>query len=360
MSRLRVAADGRMLQSSPLGGVGRYLAGVIPELARHAEVFVLLDARRPAPDPALALPAEAVRLSAPPRVPGLGWLEVAVAPWLRRFGGVFHATFNTLPMSFRGPSVLTLHDLAPQLHGEDFRPLTRAAWRVYVRSSVARAGAITTVSEFSKRQIAEYFGVSPASIQVAPDAVDPLFRVERAAQAPAVAASLGIRRPYLVAVGGARRRALPVAIGAWREARRQLGRELDLAVVGERELPGEDGLVAVGRVHDETWATLLAGAHALCYPTRYEGFGLPALEAMASGTPVVCSPVASLPEVLGDAACWAQEPSPQALAAQLVRLFEDSRWARERREAGLAQARSAATWSQSAAVLLEAYERAAA
>jgi glycosyltransferase involved in cell wall biosynthesis len=360
MSRLRVAVDGRMLQGSPLGGVGRYLAGVMPELSRQAEVFVLVDGRRPRLGITLPANVEEVALSAPPRVPGLGWLEVAVAPWLRRFGGIFHASFNTLPMSFRGPAVLTLHDLAPQLHAEDFRPLTRAAWRVYIRSSVARASAITTVSEFSRGQIAGYFGVSPARIQVAPDAVDPMFSPERAPAAPALARSLGIPEPYVVAVGGARRRALPVAIGAWRETCRRLGQTIGLAVLGERDLGPEPGLVALGRVDDETWATLLAGATALCYPTRYEGFGLPALEALASGTPVVCSPVASLPEVLGDAACWAREPSAPALAAQLVRLFEDPRWAGERRAAGLARARSAATWSQSAAVLLEAYERAAA
>jgi glycosyltransferase involved in cell wall biosynthesis len=358
--RLRVAVDGRMLQANPLGGVGRYLAGVLPLLGEHAEVAVVVDGRRALPTVELGRGVEVVALSAPPGVPGLGWLELAVAPWLRRFGGVFHGSFNTLPLTFRGRTVLTLHDLAPQLHPEDFPAITRAAWRVYVRASVAQARAITTVSEFSKRQIVEYFGVSPERVRVAPDALDPLFSPRRAFAAPELARSLGIAAPYVVAVGGARRRALPVAIAAWREARRRLGADLGLAVLGETDLAPEPGLVALGRVDDPTWATVLAGARALCYPTRYEGFGLPALEALASGTPVVCSPVASLPEVLGDAACWASEPSPAALGAQIARLLEDPAFARERRDAGLARARAAGTWSGSAQVLLEAYERAAA
>jgi alpha-1,3-rhamnosyl/mannosyltransferase len=115
----------------------------------------------------------------------------------------------------------------------------------------------------------------------------------------------------------------------------------------------------LGYLEDELWATLLAGAQALCYPTRYEGFGLPALEAAASGTPVVCAPVASLPEVLGSAGCWAEEPSAEAMAAVLVRLLSDRHWHAERREAGVERARTAPSWKESAEVLAGAYERAA-
>jgi glycosyltransferase involved in cell wall biosynthesis len=358
VSALRVALDGRPLQSRPLGGVGRYLAGTIPILAEQAELHLLLDGRAPLDSVGISEGIERVPLSAPPGVRGLGWLELAVTPWLRRFGGVFHGTFNMLPLTFDGRGVLTLHDLAPQLHAEDFTRLRRAAWRVYVRGSVARARAITTVSNFARCQILDYYHLDPRRVQVAPDALDPLFAPERAAHASALAQALGIPVPYIVAIGGAPRRGLGIAIDAWRQARREVGGELGLAVVGERGLPPEPGLVPLGFVDDEDWGTLLAGAQALCYPTRYEGFGLPALEALASGTPVVCSAVASLPEVLGDAACWSPDLSAGALAEVLVRLLRDSDWHRERREAGLARARAATSWRQSADVLLWAYERA--
>jgi alpha-1,3-rhamnosyl/mannosyltransferase len=254
--------------------------------------------------------------------------------------------------------VLTLYDLAPQLHAEDFSTPTQVAWRACVRASVRRAGVITTVSRFSQGQIAGYFRRDPREILVAPCAVARAFRPDRSAQAGALARTLGLRVPYVVAVGGAPRRGLPTALAAWRRARTQLGRELGLAVLGERGLAPEPGLVSIGPLEDEDWATLLAGARALCYPTRYEGFGLPGLEALASGTPVVCERVASLPEVLGEAACWSASSDPADYADVLVRLMTDPGWQRRQRDAGLSRVSAATTWAQSAEQLLRAYERA--
>ncbi len=358
MTALRVAVDGRMLQAEPLGGVGRYLAGVLPRVAHAAEVYIVCDARKPRGRVSIPSGTQPVWLSGPPRVPGLAWLELAVAPWLRRFRGVFHGAFNTLPVSYGGPSVLTLHDLAPQLHPVDFGPATRLAWRAAIRASVHRASAITTVSEFSKGQIVGHLGVAPEAVGVAPVALDARFDPARAAQAPGLARELGITPPYFLAVGGAPRRALPVAIAAWRRALQQSGIDARLAVLGETQLPDLPGLVALGSLNDDAWATLLAGAQGLCYPTRYEGFGLPALEALASGTPVVCAPVASLPEVLGEAACWVPEATPEGFAQVLARLATDRAWHDERVTAGLHRARSAAGWDQTAGALLEAYQRA--
>ena len=355
MSRLRVALDGRPLQSDPLGGVGRYLAGVIPVLAARAEVHVLLDARRPVSRARVDAPIQRVRLSAPGRLPGLAWLELGVAPWLRGFDGVFHGTFNTLPLRRCGPSVLTLHDLAPQLHPEDFRPVTRAAWRVYIRASLRRASVITTVSEFIKGQIIEYFGIDPARVLVAPDALDPIFHADRAGQAETVTRRLGVTPPYVVAVGGAPRRGLSVAVAAWREANRRLERPVTLVVTGQKGLASEPGIVAPGYLDDDAWATLLAGAQALCYPTRYEGFGLPALESAASGTPVVCARVASLPEVLGEAGCWADAPSAEAIAEVLIRVLSDAEFHRERRHAGLERAARAPSFADVGRTLIDAY-----
>lgn len=356
MARQKVAIDGRPLLGEPLG-VCRYLTHLLPELADQVELFVLTDGRRPPPLLEADQRVHVVPLKAPPGLPGLAWLDLAVAPWLRRFDGLFHATFNVLPLRIRSPSVLTLHDLATQLHPEDFGPLKRAAWRVNIRAGVARASAITTVSEFIKGQINDYFAVEPGRVAVAPPAVDPAFSPSRTAQLDAVSRRLGLVPPYIVAVGGAPRRGLSVALDAWRLARQELAREVTLVVVGEPELGPEPGLMALGRVSDEVWATLLAGAEALCYPTRYEGFGMPALEAVASGTPVVCARVASLPEVLGDAGCWAASHTPHDIAAVLVRLLADPAWHRERREAGLRRARSASSWRDSAAVLLDVYAR---
>lgn len=366
MNRLRVALDGRPLQSEPLGGVGRYLSGLLPVLAGEVDPYVLVDARRPPPRVPLDGRIELVPLGAPALVPGLAWLELAVAPWLRRFDGVFHGTFNVLPLSYRGPSVLTLHDLAPQLHPEDFRLGPRIAWRANIRVSVRRARTIATVSEFVRGQIIERFDVNPERVVVAPDALDPVFDPARASDAHRLAQALGVPIPYVIALGGAPRRGLPVAIEAWRLAKGKLDDRgggggqpsVALAIVGDDAVAPEPGVVALGRLEDGAWATLLAGAQALCYPTRYEGFGLPALEAAASGTPVVCAPVASLPEVLGDAGCWASAPTAAEIAPVLARVLSDRDWHRERREAGLQVAARAPSWEHSAGALVDAYRHA--
>ena len=221
-----------------------------------------------------------------------------------------------------------------------------------------------------QRQIVEHFGLEPERVLVAPDALAPVFSPERAADAPELIRRLGVRSPYIVALGGAPRRGLPVAIDAWRQLNEQLRARpggahgdfppVTLVVGGEPGLHAQPGLVPVGYLEDEDWAALLAGAQALCYPTRYEGFGLPALEAAASGTPVVCARMASLPEVLGDAGCWASAPTAAEIGTVLTRVLSDGDWHREQRMAGLRRAAQAPTWAQSAEVLLEAYGYAAA
>jgi alpha-1,3-rhamnosyl/mannosyltransferase len=214
------------------------------------------------------------------------------------------------------------------------------------------------VSEFSRQCIEETYRVAPERVVVAPVAVDPVFSPARRADAAALLAPVGVRGRYVVALGGARRRGLDVAVNAWR-AVRGTAREPDLVVVGSEAPPADDGLIYAGPVDDRTWATLLAGAEAFCYPTRYEGFGLPALEAAASGVPVVCAPVASLPEILGDAAEWSSDTGPHAVALALRRVLTDDARRAELSAAGLARAAAGPRWTDIATRVTAAYAMAA-
>ncbi len=357
-----LAIDGRRLQERPLAGVGRWLANLLPHLAAQADIVLLTDAgRAPA---AFTLPAGGrlteVPLWLPRRAPEVVWIQLSVARWLRRFGGVFHGTFNQLPAAWRGPSVVTFHDLATRDHPEDFsgQPVKRMVWNAQFRQAANQAGAIQTDSEYIRRAVVAAYSVDPAHVVVAAPAVDPVFSPNRRSSGRARAASLGVSGDYIVAVGGARRRGLAVAVEAWARARRDGARE-DMVVVGTETVAPRPGLIHAGRVPDEQWADLLAGATALCYPTRYEGFGLPALEAAASGVPVVCARVGPLPDVLGDAPEWCDATTVVEIAAGLERLLADPARQERRRQAGLARVAAAPTWTDAARVLLDTYQRVA-
>jgi glycosyltransferase involved in cell wall biosynthesis len=358
-----VAIDGRRLQERPLSGVGRWLANLLPLLAAEADIVLLTDGgRRPAafPLPGTGMLAEAP-LWLPARAPELVWIQLSVPRWLRGWRGVFHGTFNQLPVAWKGPEVVTFHDLATRDHPEDFtgQPLKRMIWNAQFRQAARQAAAIQTDSEYIRRAVLASYRVDPDRVVVAAPSVDPVFSPDRRAHGHALAASLGVSGGYIVAVGGARRRGLPVAVEAWAAARTR-GASEELVVVGGESPAPRPGLFFAGRLPDESWADLLAGATALCYPTRYEGFGMPALEAAASGVPVVCARVGPLPDVLGDAPEWCEGTSVTAIAAGLERLLADPLRQEQRRQVGLARAASRPTWADAARVLLETYARVAA
>lgn len=348
--RLAVAIDARRLQDRPLGGVGRLLANILPGLAAEVDLELLTDARRP-PAPS-QLPQH--------RLPSWGsareaaWLQLAAPRWLGGFPGLFHCPCYGLPYRQPVPMVVSIHDLTFEDHGEWFAPAQRVAFRAQARHGARTARRVLTGSRHVAESIVQRYGVDPERVVVAPLGVDPCFAPDPdPALVDQVLSELGVRTPYVVAFGGAPRRGLDVALGAWR----QLGGDASLVVVG-RELPApEPGLVAAGPLDDRRLALVLAGAAALCYPTAYEGFGLPALEAAACGTPVVCGPVGALPEVLGPAAAWCDQASVASVAGALVSVLGDPPRAAELRAAGLARAR-ARGWERATAVTLDAYRAA--
>jgi len=338
--------DARRLQDRPLGGVGRMLANLVPLISPAVVPILLTDARRPA----IEGPWEQHALASFGRLPEPVWLQRSVSRWLRGFTGVFHGTFNALPGGWQGPSVLTVHDLSFEHHPEDFRPDKRVVWRRTVRASVRAASVLTTTTEFVRRGLVDTYDIDPANVVLVPPNVDPVF----GAAASEAAWDRPVSGPYVVALGGARRRGLEVAVAAWRRLRAG-GCDWSLVVAGGDSLRPEPGLVVAGQLDDQRWAALLAGADAFCYPTRYEGFGLPALEAAASGTPVICAPVGALPEVLAEAAEWCEEPTVEAIAAGLERLAGDPERRRRLSAAGRARVAELPSWAESAAALVEAY-----
>jgi glycosyltransferase involved in cell wall biosynthesis len=347
---VRVAIDARWLQPGREGGIGRGLANLLPHLRAEADVQLLTDARLP---PAgVDLPQQPLRAPWPGR--SSQWLQWSAPRWLRGFDGVFHCPFYALPFRQPVPMVVSIHDLTFEHHREWFRPGVAAAFRTQARHAARTARVVLTPSSYVRDDVVATYRIPPERVLVAPNAVDPSFSPDRAGSVSIE----GIRAPYVVALGGAPRRNREVAVTAWRQACANDG--LGLVVVGADDWPSGAGIVSTGRLDDTAWPAVLAGAAAFVYPTGDEGFGMPALESLAAGTPVVCGRVGALPEVLGDAASWAESTRVDDVAAALARVLRNPDLARDLRERGLARAAGWPTWADAAAVHLDAYSRAVA
>jgi glycosyltransferase involved in cell wall biosynthesis len=247
----------------------------------------------------------------------------------------------SLPLACPCPAVVTVHDLSFERDGSLMGGWHRLVFRAVVPRSSARAVCVLTVSERTRRDLVELYGLPSERIVVTPNGVDPAFRPGG-----------GHDGGYLLFVGAIQRRKDPLA--ALRAAE-QTG--LPLVVVGparDEELAGElarRGATLRGWVSKEELAELYRGAAALVLPSRHEGFGLPALEAMASGTPVVATPDPALREVAGDAAVYAEAGElAEAVRAALAQRDELA-------AAGIERARLF-SWQETARLTAEAYRAA--
>jgi glycosyltransferase involved in cell wall biosynthesis len=246
---------------------------------------------------------------------------------------------HALPLGWHGRSVVTLHDLSFESEGAAMGRLDRLVFRAVVPRAARRADHVLVVSERTRRDVEEQYGIAPEKISVTPNGVDPSF-------SPG-----GVGDGYLLFVGAIQRRKDPlVAL----EAARVVG--LPLVVAGPQKEPAlaqelrDGGADLRGYVSKPELAELYRGAAALLLPSRFEGFGLPVLEAMACGTPVVAAPEPALREVAGDAAVYAVDGD---FAAAVKRALAD----RERLSAaGLERARLF-SWEETARRTAEVYRR---
>ena len=264
---------------------------------------------------------------------GHGW-EQAVLPLAARGARLIYSPANLAPVASRR-NVVVIHDVAALRHPEWYRPTYVAYQRRLLPALARRARRVITVSRFARGELAAVLHLDPFRISVVPNGVDPRFRPD--ADPEPVRRAHALERPYVLAVGTAIARknlsALEDAVG------RLGGQGIEVVVAGSGRayMRGEPeaGVRRLGYVRDADLPGLYAGARALVMPSLYEGFGLPCLEAMASGTPVVAADRAALPETCGGAALLVDPDDPEALAdAVLVAATDDSRRA-ELTRAGL-------------------------
>jgi len=312
-----------------------------------------------------------VRLLPPPtplvRVPVYLTYEL-----FRRPVDVLHVQY-TAPPFCRVPVVVTIHDLAFERMPETFTRRGSFQLKLTVRRTAKKAARIATVSEYSRQDLLDIYKLSPDKVVVTYNGVESSFTPQPSVpnEAEAVRKRFGVTRDFLLAVGSLQpRKNLVRLIRAYARLRSEredfrpqlviVGRKLWLASEIFDEVKRQrwaDDVILTGYVADEDLPALYRAARAFVYPSLFEGFGLPPLEAMASGTPVVTSDVSSLPEITGDAALLIDPNDERALANALIEIMNNDRLRAELREKGIAQAKKF-TWRDAAEKTLRLYQEA--
>lgn len=308
MSEPPLILNGRARGRVTVRGVERWAREVIPRLlALRPERYIAID-----PPPGFA------------DWPGQAWeqLVLPARAWRRRAALVFSPA-NLAPALWPR-NVVVVHDVAvlrnPRAYSRPYRE-----WHARVGLECARrALRVVTVSEFSRAELVALAGLDPDRVVVIRGGVDARF--SPSADHERVASRYGLDRPYVLTVGTAdRRKNLSVLDET---ARRLDGIGMQLVWAGAarqhiRATPALDSLRALGYVTEPDLPGLYAGARAFVLPSLYEGFGLPCIEAMACGTPVVASDRAGLPEACGDAALLVDPREPRAVAEAVLRAVTD-------------------------------------
>jgi len=337
-------------------GLGRYAESLTRALvAAHPNRYALFYNRERGIEPLPGLERMLTRTVA------LGYKPWRMLVWLGQLArvgfdnllpnaGLFHATEHLLlPLRFI-PTVLTVHDLIfrhlPQHHKFLNRWYLNLTMPLYCR----RATHIIAISECTRRDLTAAYGIVPEKVTVIREAADPRFHLQPPEAVAAARARYGLPDRYLLFVGTIEPRKNLHRLLAAFETIHAEGLSDGLVIVGKRgwlcgdffarleKSPARDAVLFPGYVPDEDLPAVYAGAQGLVFPSLYEGFGLPVLEAMACGTPVVTSNASSIPEVAGDAALYFDPADVEAMVEAVRRLLCDAQLQRSMRTRGLTRA----------------------
>ena len=355
---MRVGFDARALVS-PAAGVRRYARELFAAMANLEGVEVVAAGTSADADLPAGVTAAAGAASLPTN---LGWM-ISGLPRAARSArlDVFHAPSYTAPFGGPRPLVLTIHDISYERHPEWYPYRRDPVRRAFYRWSARTADRIITDSQFSRQEIAAGYSLDPDRISVVPLAAGSVFTP---------ADRMRTNSPYVLHVGDLHpRRNLAVAVRALKRVRAHRAdlRSLRLVLAGvdrgagaaliQHSSPDDAQMIELaGKVSDDQLVQLYRGAAGLVYPSLYEGFGLPLLEAMACGAPVVASRASSIPEVTGDAAVLL-DPHDDAGWAEAIESLFDPEVEGRLRDAGIRRA-ATFTWDRAASATVEVYRKA--
>lgn len=346
-----VLIDARMWGHPGIGRYIRELAGQLGAGEPGARIGYVLPRGTDGPRAAAVVATDC---------PIYGWREQYVMPRLAQDWRLLHVPHFNIPVLRRCATVVTIHDL---IYVTEPGAAPSAAARAYadalIGQAVRRSRIVIAVSEATRADIVRRYRIDDRRVRVIHEAASPLF-------APAPGESrTGTERPYVLFVGTLKSHKNPLMlVEALDRVRRRSGSDIRLVIAGKidpRQKALSDKVLAAefvsyaGAVTDEELARLYRGAHALVLPSFKEGFGLPALEAMACGTPVVLSDRTSLPEIGGDAALYFDPTQIDALEQVLYNVLTDQKLRKDLSEKGIRRARSF-SWQQTARQTIDAYK----
>ncbi len=376
-ARLKILLDaGPAVHQS--AGLARYTESLASALWQHCRdtvdlnLFYNLHSGHQLPASLSPIPARAFPLGQYPWRLGVLACQLLRAPVVDRrlgAGDIYHATEHLLPWTAR-PSVMTVHDLIferyPQHHTLANRTFLRVAMPLFVR----RADAIIAVSRHTKRDLLDLYRTSPHKVHAIEEGIEARFRPVERDEVRMAMERHAIRKPYLLMVGTLEPRKNHALAFEALARLKAAGWTHSLVVAGRRgwlfdsvqsnveRLRLETDVIFTGRVPDADLPALYSGADCLLMPSLYEGFGIPVLEAMACGTPVVCSKVSSLPEVGGPAARYIESMTGEGLAEAVLDVLSNPQMAEQMRTEGLNRA-ARFSWRDAARQTVEVYNAAA-
>lgn len=352
------------------GGISRYVSPLVRSLlsidqSTHYELVLRRGWLKHCDAGALEEMASVTRIGFPDRLLTFWWdrlgLTLPVHRKLWKSLDLFLATCLVAPVLPRGRVVSIVYDLIPLRLPELFSE--HREFRSKLERLIRRSTSLVAISQRTKQDLVEILGVDEAHVHVIYPGCDEAFRPVEPLQVAEVALRHGIVGRYILYVGAlGPHKNVSVLLRAYQLARREGGLAAKLVLVGNlrwgretlallESLRVRDDIVLTGHVAASDLPALYAGADLFVFPSRYEGFGLPVLEAMACGTPVIVSNRGALPEVAGDAGLYIDPENLSALAQAICRVAGDETIRRKMAAAGLRQA-AHFCWSRSAADLL--------
>jgi glycosyltransferase involved in cell wall biosynthesis len=360
-------------------GIGRYVrnlvTAMVPLLSTDEELTMLWNPADPTawdPSPLTTPQVNTIPTPISPFSPSQQW---TIPRLLRQIHSrpssvvrrpIYHSTYYLMPYRPGLPAILTLYDLIALIHPQTVSPRARLLFRITTRLALRSVRQVIAISDATRQDLLRHFSIAAEQVTTIPLAADPCFQPQPQSAIEAVRQKynlparylfyLGINKPHknLVRLIEATAQLAPLPLplviaGAWDERYPEPKARAEALGVS-------DQVRFLGPVDDADLPALYSGCTLFVFPSLYEGFGLPVLEAMACGAPVACSNASSLPEVTADAALLFDPLDVNAIAAAIQRGLEDVDLRRSLAEQGVRQA-AQFSWSRTAAETLTLYQR---